>query len=311
MQFKFYDEVDPEQVNELMLMCHGEPADKKMVAKIRKTDPNAGHWLRMYALDGDTVVAQIGAAYPDVETTKGTMKTGFVEAVAARPSYARQGYAKALMKRVHEQMVEDGVELFVLGTSKTLVAYGLYEQLGYHDITPYCWGIKKREKFPRNDITLKVRRHKIENGDQLFKRLTKNSLGFVHRQKDFPKLRSVWGDVYTKAITFYRNEKPVGYALVRGGGKFLVIREVVCPKLKDYGPCLQALENRFKTEYLTWTTSGRRDIARQYENHGFQTKDSWGLFMGMDAKGKLSQRQTRNLLGLDKDKFQFFVLDSY
>lgn len=311
MQFKFYDEVDPEQVNDIMLISHGEPADMKTMQRIRRLDPFASPWLRMYALEGDRIAAQVGVAYPEIETTEGKMKVGFVEAVAAMPSFARQGYAKSLMKKVHEQMVDDGIELFVLGTSRTLVAYSMYPKLGYKNVMPFNWAMKKGQTFPKNPITLKVRRHKADEQHNLFRKLARGNLGFIHRPEDYPKSKCAWAPMYSNAVSLYRDDKPVGYALVNSMSRFLVVRELVCPDLGDYVPCLQALENRFGKKYVSRSSIGRKKIASQFTAHGFVEKDSWGTFMAMDPDGKLSQQELRRLLGIDQDRFQFFVLDTY
>jgi GNAT superfamily N-acetyltransferase len=311
MEFKFYDEIDPEQANEITLICHNEPNSGKMVAKIRKSDPFCSPWFRMYAVENGKVISQVGAAYPVIETTEGKMKAGFVEAVSSMPSYAQKGYAKALMKRVHEQMLGDGIEIFILGTSKIFVAYSMYPKLGYRDIKEFNWGLKKGQKSPANDITMKVRRHKVDGGDKLFKKISKGNLGFIHRPDDYPRLRSSWGTIYNKTVTFYRNGELIGYAMIHILDTFLRIRELACPNQTDFEPCLNALENYYSKEYVTRSLCGTSNVAKQFEDHGFRTMDTWGTLMAMDSKGRLSQAQIKKLLGVDQDRFQVFSLDTY
>ena len=312
MKFKLYDEVDPEQANEIMLISHGAPNTPKSVAKVKLQDPFCSPWFRMYALEGDRVVAQVGAAYPTIETTEGTVKAGFVEAVAGMPNFARRGYAKALMKKVHEQMLDDGIEVFILGTSKTLVAYSMYPKVGYHDMIPFNWGLKNRQKYSDTGINMKIRRHKIEDGDRMFKEFAEGQLGFVHRPDWYPQLRSSWGDeVYGKAVTFQRNEEPIGYALIRLPETHLNVRELVTLDPKDLEPCLRTLENHYSKDFITNSITGRREIFKRFEAHGMKPMESWGVIMAMDAKGMMSQKQVKSLLGIDKDRFQMFTLDTY
>ena len=312
MDFKFYDEVDPVQANEIMLISHNAPNTQKSVARIRHFDPFCSPWFRMYALEGRKVVAQVGAAYPTIETTEGTVKAGFIEAVAGMPSVARKGYAKTLMKKVHEQMLDDGIEVFILGTSRILVAYSMYPKVGYHEIAPFNWGLKKAQKYPDTGLTLKIRRHKADAGDRMFKEFTTGQLGFVHRPSEYPRLRSSWGDgMYNKAVTILRDGKPVGYALIRLMDTFLNVRELVCPDPKDFEPCLRTLENRFGKEFVTNSLCGRNAIFNRYLERGAKPMESWGVLMAMDAKGKMSQKQVKSLLGIDKDRFQIFTLDTY
>ena len=312
MQFKFYDEVDPEQANLINLISHNEPGDARTVARIRKKDPFCSPWFRMYAVEGDKIIAQVGAQYPMVETAEGAMKAGFIEAVAGMPSFARKGYAKALMHRVHEQMREDDVGLFVLTTSRILVAYDMYPKLGYRDVVPLNWAIKGWQRHPTGDVKLKVNAHSVDNGDALFRKLVRGNLGFVRRPKDYPRLKCSWGPHYSKAISFSREGKSIGYAYIRQpGGGFLNVREMVCPKWDDYGPCLRALENRFPGRYVTRSIVTRSPLADEFDKHGFKVADTWGMFMAMDAKGKMSQKQVKALLGMDRDRFQMFALDTY
>jgi hypothetical protein len=187
----------------------------------------------------------------------------------------------------------------------------MYPKLGYHDVKEFNWGLKKGQKYPDTGISMKVRRHKVDNGDNIFRKTSKGNLGFVHRPDDYPRLRSSWGAAYNKAVTFYSGQEPIGYALVNSSETFLRIREMACSNLKDYAPCLKALENRFPKEYVTRSLSGTQNIARQFEIHGFRTMDSWGTLMAMDAKGKLSQAQVKTLLGVDRDRFQVYAIDTY
>jgi len=312
MQFKFYDEVDPEQANEIMLVSHGAFTDRKLASKIRKTDPFCSPWFRMFALEGKKVVTQVGAAYPTIETTEGKVKAGFVEAVAGMPSHARRGYAKALMKKVHKQMLDDGIEVFILGTSKTLVAYSMYPKLGYYEMMPFNWGLKKGQKQSAGDIALKIRRHRVDSGDALFKEFSEGQLGFIHRPKDYPRLRSSWGDGgYAKAVTFLRDGEPIGYALLRMDKHYIGIRELATPDMRDLAPCARALEAKFPRDFILRSFTGRWSHEDRFTKCGFRPMESWGVLMAMDARGKMSQRQVKSMLGLDKDRFQVFALDTY
>jgi GNAT superfamily N-acetyltransferase len=311
MQFKFYDEVDPDQVNLITLICHNEPADPKTVSRIRRTDPFCSPWFRMYAVEGDRIIAQVGAQYPLIETAEGEARAGFIEAVAGTPSLARKGYAKALMRRVHEQMLDDGIEIFVLTTSKILVAYSMYPKLGYHDLLPLTWAIRKWRKSPKTDVKVQVRKHPSEADDALFKAHVGGSLGFVCRPPSYPKLKRSWGAHYTEAVSFIRGKELLGYALVRRPEGFLNIREMVCLDHADYEPCIAALERRFPSHYITRSLITRGRFARHFDNAGFKEADSWGAFMAMDASGKMGKKQVQTLLGIDKDRFQMFALDTY
>jgi hypothetical protein len=264
----------------------------------------------MYAVEGDRVVAQVGAQYPVIETPEGKARAGFIEAVAGTPSLARKGYAKGLMKKVHGQMLDDGIDIFVLTTSKILVAYSMYPKLGYHDMVPLSWGIRKWRRNPASDVKVRVRKHPAETDDALFRKFAKGSLGFARRPKDYPKLKHSWGPHYTNAVSFLRDGKQLGYALVRKPEGFLNIRELVCTD-KDFGACLDALENRFPSQYVTRSLMTRSFMAERFSKAGFREADTWGMFMAMDAKGRMNRKQVSSMLGVDKDKFQMFALDTY
>ncbi|MDD4307558.1 MAG: GNAT family N-acetyltransferase [Thermoplasmata archaeon] len=311
MEFKFYDEVDPEQVNLINLICHNEPAGARTIARIRRNDPFCSPWFRMYAVEGEKVVTQVGAQYPLIQTSDGKARAGFIEAVAGTPSLARKGYAKALMKRVHEQMLDDGIDVFVLTTSRILVAYDMYPKLGYHDMLPLSWAIKKWQKHPIGDVKVRVRKHPSEAEDAIFSEHVRGSLGFVRRPKNYPKLKCSWGPHYSDAVTFSRGDEQLGYALVRRPEGFLSIREMVCKNPADYQSCIKALENRFPSRYVTRSLMTRSGMVGHFRDAGFTEADTWGMFMAMDAKGKMSQKQVRALLGIDKDRFQMFTLDTY
>jgi predicted N-acetyltransferase YhbS len=311
MKFRFYDEVDAEEVNIINLMGHNEPADARTISKIRRSDPFCSPWFRMYAVEDGKVVAQVGAQYPTIETTNGQVKAGFIEAVAGTPSLARKGYATALMQKVHEQMRGDGVELFVLTTSKILVAYSMYPKLGYHDMLPLNWAIKRWRKNPKNDVRVNVRKHLNDAEEALYKAHVSGCLGFTRRPKGYPKLKCSWGPHYSEAVSFSREGELVGYALVRRPKGFLNIREMVCSEGADYGPCIAALESRFPSDYVTRSLMTRSAAVANFARSGFGEAESWGTFMAMDARGRSSKKEVMARLGIGKDGFHMFALDTY
>lgn len=312
MEFKTYNEVDPEQVLDLNLACFGWLLDRRTVKRVRNYDPYCPEWFAYYLTDGDDIKAQVGATYPKIKTSEGVMTVGFIWGVGTLPIYARQGLSKKLMNRVHEQMEEDGVDLFILSTWSGLVAHSLYEKLGYVDITEFEWGIRKGHKWKKNEIRTVVRKHKINDWERLYKESSRNCYGFVLRYPNYLRARRSWDDrIISHSCTFMKDATAVGYALINVDQKRLNVMEMFCPDMKYYKDCLIALENEFPKPYVSRSMHGRADISKAFEDFGIQTQIGYGTLMTRWSKKKTGAKELKKLMGIDKGMFQATGLDCY
>lgn len=310
MKFKTYDEVNPKAVAKLTLAGFGWNLDAATVKKLRKNDKNCADWFAMYAVEGDEVIGQVGAAYPTIKTIEGPNRLGYIWGVTTQPDKTKKGIARKLMERVHEQMREDDVDLFALSTLKSLVAHKLYVSLGYHHIQPYGWTQRPVRKSKSQEISVKVRKRSSGQMYDIYKKFSKGAYGFVHRQPGFVEPRSLWFPYVSDISTFYRNGEPIGYALTAAGKNAVTLREMFCPDLEDVPACVGALERKFPRKYINCLLHSREDLIRALGKADLApTRPSFGVLMMRPPKGSASQETLLKLVG--KGKFQFTSTDEY
>jgi predicted acetyltransferase len=312
MQFKTYDEVEPDNVAQLTIAGFGWNLSAETVKKLRKKDRNCTEWFAMYAVENDKVLAQVGASYPDIRTTEGKMKLGYVWGVTTLPDHARKGISRKLMEKTHLQMREDGIEIFALSTHKSLVAHGFYESIGYIPVQNYAWGGRKVRKKPEGNLRLKVRKRSNKQTHDLFKEFSRGAYGFVHRHPRFVEPRCLWFPYVTDVCTFFRGETPVGFALVSDSKKSLFVREICCPDVGDITDCVSTLERKLPRNYIYTTVQSRKDVIDALGGTGLApTNPHYGVLMMRPPKGRKSTKALRALVGADKGKFQFTSTDEY
>ena len=312
MKFKTYDEVDPKAVARLALSGFGWNLDAPTVKKLRKKDPNCTDWFAMYAVEGEEVVGQVGASYPTIETIEGPMKLGYIWGVTTLPDKTKKGIARQLMERVHEQMRDDGADLFALSTMKSLVAHALYVSLGYQHIQPYGWTQRPVRPQKRGKIQTKVRKRSNAETYDLYKKFSKGAYGFTHRNPGFVEPRSLWFPYVSEICTFYRAGEPVGYALVASGKTAITLRELFCPDLNDVPECADALERKFPRKYINCLLHSREDLIKALgEADLAPTRPSFGVLMMRPPKGRVSQKSLLRLTGKEDGRFQFTSTDEY
>jgi predicted N-acetyltransferase YhbS len=312
MQFKTYDEVDPKEVAKLTLAGFGWNLDRESVKKLRNQDRNCSDWFAMYAVEGDDVIGQVGAAYPTIKTIEGPMKLGYIWGVTTQPDKIKKGIARKLMERVHEQMREDGADIFALSTMRSLVAHGLYVSLGYHHIQPYGWNQRLCRKYKREGIRVNIRKRSTSQMFDLYKKFSKGAFGFTNRHPKFIEPRCLWFQYISEINTFTREGEPVGYALTTSGKKGVVIREIFCPKLDDVPECVRAIESKYKRKYITCLLHSRDDLINALDSVDLApTRPSFGVLMMRMPKGRSSEKSMKKPVGKDKGQFQFTSTDEY
>lgn len=314
MKILEYDEVDGQQVMEMNLRCFGWFFTPKQVRKIRKVDHHLPDYFSLYAVDKEMILCQVGVARVDTQTTQGLEKIGFIWGVCTTPNCARKGYAQKLMEEAHSRLIADGIRFSVLGTGKSMVAYALYKNLGYVDFRPLSWGLKEGQ--PKNHFKKGFSYASTTDNEvfvELFKGYSKSLLGFVHRPKNFLQIKKVWGwpSINMKGI-FTKNSRNIGYLLANKEKKNIRIFELCCPKNKDVQRCIEALEMRFKPQYISFEWMAGTSLMEALVGSGFKLlSSSWGTIMIKDLEEKHSIDEIRRSYGLEEDRYHMTSLDIY
>jgi hypothetical protein len=217
-----------------------------------------------------------------------------------------------LLEEASKRLKSEDISYSFLGTGKSLVAYNLYEKLGYRDFTMFRRGLKKCEKTRSSDMALKEKVEKNILVD-LFYEYSKDLLGFVKRPRNFMEIREAWSWFHYDLMgVFYEDEEPIGYVVSNREDKVLKIWELCCLRKEDYRKCILALEVNTDAEHIILELIQNSVSEKHFHRLGFKIfPDSFGILMVKDLKGDQSVKQIRKLYGIDDKKFHMTAIDEY
>jgi predicted acetyltransferase len=117
-------------------------------------------------------------------------KVGGIYGVATLPGHTRKGICTALLNRAHEHFLERNYRFSFLITSPNIVAHGLYEKLGYFDVTSFPGVYKVKEKPKKQKTVKRERASKLNLTGMLgiYRECVKNKTGFVARDEKYMKM---------------------------------------------------------------------------------------------------------------------------
>ena len=133
------------------------------------------------------------------------------------------------MTALHDKMADEGADLFMLTTSKSIVAHSLYKDLGYHDVKEMAWWSRKATRTRTKKGTRTIKRTRLPfRYDEIYEEFSKERTGFALRPKRFPSIKCIWHKFYGKTVTFMEEDEPVGYALLNEYPEGVGVRELAC-----------------------------------------------------------------------------------
>ena len=248
MKIVHFDEVDESEMTELMLACFNHAYSKDHIKKMIRADRRMPKWGgELYAKENDKVLGCVGILYPRAKISGDVRKVGGIRNVCSRPSESRRGIIKRLMKRAHEIMREE-VEASFLMTSKSGVAYNLYQKLGYETIQvpPRAY---KKVGARQSDVEF---RDKVdpEYVRSLYMNSVKDLSGLVVREEDYRDMAKArgWPDNDEVKIA-YKDGERIGYAMYESSRNSLSVKEFAAEK-GNLGVLLRGLESHSDKDYI-------------------------------------------------------------
>lgn len=166
----------------------GWPFNPRTYEKIIKIDPRLRKSaVGFCALENERVVGFVGVMDLATRTLNGNVEyAGGIYGVATLPSHARKGISTTLMNRVHEHFREKGYRFSFLCTTHTLVAYAMYQKLGYADLLERTNAYKVLEpKRTKSAMKEKAQKPDFDKLLQIYNEYVKDKTGFVVRDKDY------------------------------------------------------------------------------------------------------------------------------
>lgn len=285
MEIVDWTEVKDWQMTELYLSCFEHTYSKQRIRQEMEADDRVPDWGgKLYSKEGDSVTGTAGILYPKARTKNGIEEIGGVNSVCSRPSKARKGTARELLKKLHKRAKERGIQYAILHTSRGLVAHNLYRNLGYRDLhrIPMAY-----MKIKRGNSNVKFRNEKDPKFvKELYEKSVEGLFGLTVREDFFWEMAEARGHPKNENLRIaYEGGERIGYALFRENTKHVLCEEISAKEKGDIPKILGAIGENYPHEYiaLRWTNPNYRDILEKY---GFRYYDDrWERIMVKNLRG--------------------------
>lgn len=309
MKILEYNDVDPLQVLNLTLLALDFPLTPEHAAHIRRTDPRPFPCFTVNTVEDDMVLGQVGVFHLPMISTEGREDVGGVWAVSTHPPHAGRGVASALLEEAHTRMRAAGLRFSTLGTSRSGVAYRLYQKHGYVDTNVWATALTSWE-MAHQPTRLRAQPAGVEGFDfveKIFENIAKEYLGFAWRHMPFVRLRDkvkledIW--------VVWENQEPVGYVFARKEDLMLKIDIQALQMNINAAEAIAAIVSKLKTAYVQVTLSRPSDIAN-FQRAGWQAAHpNWNAFMVKPLVPQVTADEARRLFGIGTDRFLISWLD--
>jgi ribosomal protein S18 acetylase RimI-like enzyme len=226
-----------------MEQAFGWPFDPEEFEKTIKADPRLKDGcIGFCAVDGGKLVGYVGVMDLATRTLQNTVEmAGGIYGVATLPGHTRRGICGTLLNRAHEYFKERGYEFAFLTTSPTLVAYGLYEKLGYFDVTsfPGVYKVKVKEE-KKDNPPCEEPKLDFDRMLEIYCDYVKNRTGFVVRNKAYMKMLAKTHEIAARECIIAQR----GYVIFKREKKHVRIRELVAHDREEMNGLVGQVEDR-------------------------------------------------------------------
>jgi predicted acetyltransferase len=302
-----FDELkDHYQFLRLMDATFGWNPTTEYIAKRRKADERYKYPYGFCLMKGKTLAGFVGVMDIPVKTIDGKIeKIGGIHCVATYPVFSRQGIAKQLFGIAHNHFQKLGYRFSFLFTSKSLVAYSLYEKLGYQDFPELNKLVRAYKIFPKKnkrDQKKKVKKAKINYAliNEIYDRVMQNRTGFASRIKNWSKSIMVTKKIDPAMIYVEKD----GYAYVDTDPNVTYIMEIITEKPEIYLKTLEKIK-KIPNPVLIDAFVSDKNLINIYKKQGFTFRQ--GTYFSFMYKA-LTNASFKQVFG---NKFYLSALDTF
>lgn len=309
MKILEYNDVDPLQILHLTLLALDFPLTPEHAAHIRRTDPRPFPCFTVNAVEDDRVLGQVGVFRLPMISTEGREDVGGVWAVSTHPLHAGRGVASALLEEAHTRMRVAGLRFSTLGTSRSGMAYRLYQKHGYVDMNVWATALTRWELAhqPTRLRAQPVGEEGFDFVEKIYENLARDYLGFAWRHQPFIRLRDKvkLDDIWI----IWENREPVGYIFTRQENLMLKLDIQILRTDIPAVEAIAAVASKLKTSYVQVTMSRPSDISN-FQRAGWQTAHpNWEAFMVKPLLPEVTANDAPYLFGIGTDRFLISWLD--
>jgi GNAT superfamily N-acetyltransferase len=310
MKILEYNDVDPLQVLNLTLLALDFPLTPEHAAHIRRTDPRPFPCFTVNAVEDDVVLGQVGVFRLPMVSTEGREDVGGVWAVSTHPQHAGCGIASALLNESHTRMREAGLRFSTLGTSRSGIAYRLYQKHGYVDMNVWASALARWETAHQpTRLRTELASHRgYDFLEQVFTTVAGDYLGFAWRHTPFARLRD---KVKLEEIhILWENNQPVGYALASVDQSILYVSNLLLKEGVNPAEAVAAVASRVRTAYVEVKISRPVELASLRQAGYWVAHPDWSAFMVKPLLSEVTVDDARRLFGFGTDRFLVSWLDT-
>jgi ribosomal protein S18 acetylase RimI-like enzyme len=226
-----------------MEQAFGWPFDPEEFEKTIKADPRLiDGCIGFCAVDEEKLVGYVGVMDLATRTLQNTVEmAGGIYGVATLPGHTRRGICGALLNRAHEYFKKRGYRFVFLTASPTIVAHGMYEKLGYFDVTsfPGVYKVKVKEE-KKDNPPLEEPKLDFDRMLEIYCDYVKNRTGFVVRNKAYMKMLAKTHEIAARECIIAQR----GYVIFKREKKQVRIRELIAHDQEEMNRLVGQAEDR-------------------------------------------------------------------
>jgi predicted acetyltransferase len=228
-------------------------------------------------------------------------KVGGIWCVATFPGFAKKGICKTLMERSHQYFLEKNYSFSFLCTSRTIIAYAIYDRMDYVEVEKVNRYPQAYKVFSKDKVEMKPEKElDVEKIFATYQRFISAKDGFVIRPKDFFSFlgeRKRYDD--KKSI-----QEENGYALALGQADVIRIKELISLDKPTYHKLLDQIESIAQSGVIDRMVNDEK-LSEVYKERGYSIEQAdHGVLMVKNlGKEKFEEKYSNN--------FYFGSLDSF
>jgi GNAT superfamily N-acetyltransferase len=309
MKIVEYSAINPIDALNLSLLSLDFAFTPERAVHISKTDPRPFPEFAVYAVEDDIAIGQVGVFRLPMVSTDGREDVGGIWAVCTHPQYAGRGVASRLLDEAHNRMRAAGFRFSTLSTDRYRVSSKLYQRHGYEDVQVWATALARWETAHQ---PTRIRAQNPGQGgydfvEEVFEKIARGYLGFAWRYTPFAGLRDHMS--LDDILILWRNDQPVGYALVRLDKYLLKITDLLLRNDIDAVEAVAAVAAVRNSLYIQIQITRPAHIA-SLRRAGFQVASpNWGAFMIKPLIPEVTVKQACQLFGIGTDRFLISWLD--
>jgi len=264
-----YNDISPQMVDGIQLLdltAGWGLMDLRRLKEARRLGYPAADYFGVYAVENGKVESMIRVLRLPFATKGGTRQIAAIQGVVTRRDRSRLGLARRLMQEVFKREREAGSSFALLWTSRSNVAHGLYNSLGYADVYTPELAVRWCGKQDARASPYRLRKARAADWaliERLHREATKGRVGFTPRPEGIVRSLHKMGFLEMGPFRLVlQGDKPVGYGFLHRDPGWSVLDEMALLPGMNFAEVLSLFEAEARGTWLTIRNTVVRDSLR-------------------------------------------------